>query len=231
MRHIDEISCLSTDQDTSKLFRSDFDEHSHLLSQTADMCLIDNSGGRVATCGYWDQAVRVHSIESHREVASCMGHVGAVTGLQLDRTGQVMVSCGADGTCRLWVIERMAIVPSFHEDVLSCSNEVLNPSEINMTCVHVLCGHHSPVTALCFSPDLNLIVSGGQDGTLCLHDSKRGEHIRTIIARGAPINAVFITPHGYILSHSWSELKLQSYWLAGQLLNDIRMFSRYIFRW
>ena len=180
----------------------------------------------MATCGYWDYAVRVHSVESHREVASSMGHVGAITSLQLDRGGQVMISGGTDGTCRVWVIERTSIVSSFHEEALTNRIEVSNPTDTNMTCVHVLHGHHSPVTAMCFSSELNLLISGAQKGSLCLHDVKKGEYIRSFIASGEPINAVFITPHGYVLSHSWSNLKLQSFWLGGQILNDVQMFAR-----
>ena len=227
MRHIQELSQLSAGQRVLEMARSDFDDHAPFLTQIVDMCLFDNASGRVATCGYWDYAVRVHSVESHREVASSMGHVGAITGLQLDRNGQMMISCGIDGTCRVWVVERTSIVSSFQEEALSSRIDIPIPTDTNMICVHVLCGHHSPVTAMCFSSELNLLVSGAEKGSLCLHDVIKGEYVRSFVASGEPIHAVFITPHGYVLSHSWSNLKLQSYWLGGQLLNDVQMFARY----
>jgi serine/threonine protein kinase len=49
-----------------------------------------------------DQTVRVWDADSGSELICCQGHTGAVTGLAAAPAGKSLLSCGADGTIRLW---------------------------------------------------------------------------------------------------------------------------------
>ena len=60
--------------------------------------------GRIISCGYWDNALKVHTLDSHKEIASVTnGHLGEITCVQLGYQGShTLITGGADGTvsCR-----------------------------------------------------------------------------------------------------------------------------------
>jgi WD40 repeat protein len=174
----------------------------------------DAGQGRVLSCGYWDDAVKVHALDSLREIASANGHIGEITCVQLGyKNGQVLITGGADGTCRVWVLENPSLVASFTpygsvggssaansntgatgNPSASASNSgtgtttasgasggnptasaggvggAEEPSSAGydtpppLVCVHVLCGHSAPVTAMSYSADLDILLSGSNDG-------------------------------------------------------------------
>lgn len=47
-------------------------------------------------------------------------------------------------------------------------------------CCLVLWGHGSPISSLTFDTDLDIVVSGSVDGTICIHTVRRGEFIRSL---------------------------------------------------
>jgi len=57
-------------------------------------------------------------------------------------------------------------------------------------------GHASAVTAIAASEDGALLLSGGRDGAVRLHDRASGLEIRVLEARTEPITAVALTPDG-----------------------------------
>lgn len=191
-----------------------------------DMILPESGNSRIVTCGYWDQAIRLHSGESLREIASSSSQVGEVTCVQLDKVGRTLITSGMDGTCRVWLLERPSALHSYFDEIQIGFNESSIPGDVNMICVHVLCGHQSPVTSLYYSSELDLVLSGSEEGTLCLHTARKGEYIRTVADGSVSIDAVFITPHGFLLAHSWKDLKLQLFWLSGARLANVLMFAR-----
>lgn len=132
------------------------------------------------SCGYWDDTVKAHSIESLRPVASeTGGHRGTIRCLAVGQDGGLMVTGGQDCTCRVWVIEHpdmaIALSDGYVQTVLGASND---GGQV-LSCCHVLWGHTSAVTCVGLDSDLDAVVSGSQSGDLCVHTIRRGEFVRS----------------------------------------------------
>jgi WD40 repeat protein len=198
-----------------------YNSESPLTAAHVALSVVDSAQGRIISCGYWDNALRVHALDSLREVAvSFSGHIGGITCVQLDKQGgNILVTGGADGTCRVWLLERPSLLSSFFDD-LKPKGVTESHWDPNLMCVHTLCGHEAPITALHYSTDLDLVLSGSQDGTLCLHSARRGEFIRMITRlRGVSVDVLMVCGHGYLIAHSWSALKTWVFWVNGQELS------------
>ena len=187
------------------------------------LSVLDGAAGRIISCGYLDDSIRVHSLETLKEIASTAGikgHVGGISCIQLDKqAGDLVISGGRDGTCRVWLLEISQMPPSSYYNGLKPRSN--NDAAKDFNCLHVLCGHQAPVTAIYYSTDLDVLFSGSEDGRLCLHSGRKGEFIRLINTMdGIPVDIVFITAQGYLLSHSWSLRKLWLFWVNGEELGS-----------
>ena len=71
--------------------------------------------GRIISCGYWDNALKVHTLDSHKEIASVTnGHLGEITCVQLGCQGShTLITGGADGTVRVWILEDASLASSY----------------------------------------------------------------------------------------------------------------------
>jgi WD40 repeat protein len=97
-------------------------------------------------------------------------------------------------------------VTSFHTSPTPSYTLSLIGPDFPLICVHVLCGHQSPVSAISYATDLDIVLSGSQTGLLCLHSVRKGKFIRLINhILGAPIDLVLATSPGYvnIYTHSY----------------------------
>jgi hypothetical protein len=208
----------TTQGDLSEYLSAEAAARSTLNFNHVSLSVMDGGAGRVISCGYWDNTLRVHALDTLKEVASTSsGHIGAITCVQVDKQGgHIIITGGEDGTCRVWALESPTILPSFYESVKpkGVQDNFDNP---NLVCVHVLCGQESPITALFYSADLDIVASGSQDGLICLHSAKRGEFIRTIYdLSGESIDLLFISSQGYLVAHSWTALKTWLLWINGE---------------
>lgn len=101
-----------------------------------------------------------------------------------------------------------------------------------LVCVHVLSGHQSPLTAISYSTDLDVVFSGSQSGLLCLHTARRGQFVRSLRlmadAPGGPtaVDLVLATSPGYLLAHSWENQNLHLFWINGQHRATVRTATR-----
>jgi WD40 repeat protein len=69
----------------------------------------------------------------------------------------------------------VAISDGYVQTALGASND----GDQLLSCCHVLWGHDTPITCVDINSDLDVIVSGSQDGTVCVHTIRRGEFIRS----------------------------------------------------
>jgi len=132
------------------------------------------------SCGYWDDTVKSHSVDSLRlKCSENGGHRGAVNCLSIGSDGGLMVTGGQDATCRVWVIDHndmsIALTDGYVQTALGTNDE-----DSILNCCHVLWGHSAPVTCLSFSSDLDVVVSGAMDGVICVHTVRQGKFIRKI---------------------------------------------------
>jgi len=58
--------------------------------------------------------------------------------------------------------------------------------------LHILYGHDEAVTSVAISCELNVVVSGSNDGTIIIHSLREGQYIRSITAQTKP-SPVFVS--------------------------------------
>lgn len=110
----------------------------------------------ILTCGYWDNVVRVHRVNSAvklpLEGSGTGGHVGAISCLAIAQESSLLVTGGQDATCRVWVVGNPAMASALG-GTSACGVNATNgtSSRDSMVCVHVLYGHEAPVTSLAVS--------------------------------------------------------------------------------
>jgi WD40 repeat protein len=168
--------------------------------------------------------LKVHSLDSVREISSLNGgHIGQISCLTQGNNHQLIVTGGVDCTCRVWVLENSAMALSLSDgtrgpSVLSgCEDEY----DDSLVSIHILWGHSSPITAVYYSDHHDLIVSGSQNGMLCMHSARKGRFIRSIKAlEGKKIDLICIAMAGYIIVYSNDTNTMTVFWINGELLKE-----------
>lgn len=114
------------------------------------------SSESILSCGYWDNVVRVHRVNSavklHPEGSETGGHRNAITCLAMAEASSLLVTGGQDATCRVWVVGNTSMAAALGGTSSCGVNATKGPSSReSMVCVHVLYGHEAPVTCLALS--------------------------------------------------------------------------------
>ena len=203
-----------------------------------------NGSGRVASCGYWDHTMKVHSIDSLKLLSSSTGgHVGAITCLRQGRDpaiGAIIITGGEDGTCRVWTetaISKAAGGSQIDDDddlaYITSLSEMGRKNKVpnEMCCVRTLWGHTSAVQCLTYEADLDLALSASKTGLLCIHVVRKGYFIRSIhYLEGRNVTNVLATRAGYLVACTadraneaspW-KYEVHLFWLNGQHLKSVR---------
>lgn len=109
----------------------------------------------ILSCGYWDNVVRLHYLDSSVRLAlgawGSGGHENGISCLSIADGGSLLVTGGHDATCRVWVVGNTPMAAALgglqgsdHSTTQAISTDL-------MVCVHVLYGHEAPVTCLAVS--------------------------------------------------------------------------------
>ena len=119
----------------------------------------------IFSCGHWDWSVRVTSVESGKLLHSLTGHNDVVNclGLAKDYGNRWLVTGSRDCTLITWDIH------------LDRSNN------LTITPIRTLYGHDDAINCLVINPELDMIVSGSDDGTMMVHNLRDGKYIRSIL--------------------------------------------------
>jgi WD40 repeat protein len=162
-----------------------------------------------------------------------------------------IVTGGIDGTCRVWAPSD-AFTPSQLVNLRSATSMLTvsltqegSQSEGGMAeesfgssvapqeppafllCLHILCGHETPVLSIFYSSEMDLVLSGSRGGLLCLHSARKGKFIRSIgHMSGSSVDGLLLTSAGYIVAHSKDTLSLRLFWINGQALATVSLSSR-----
>lgn len=206
------------------------DDVKELFSSNHAVVVFGDSGQeRILTSGYWDNTLKLHAMDTLREIESVNGgHVGEITCMALGSDRQLLVTGGKDCTCRMWVVENTTMA-SFVSDAIWGSasppfgvepNEALVP-------IHILWGHNSPITAVCYSSHHDLVLSGGLNGIMCLHSARKGKFIRSIhLLQEKQISLLGISELGYLVAYSASDCSLNIIWINGDPLVTLSNMPR-----
>ena len=172
------------------------------------LCLNYTSNGRILAAGGGDDPVRLWDADTGLELRQCKETwVNAMVFSPLD---SALITGGAFKTIRMWevatgkevdppfrgkhesAIKSLAITPkgmlaSGDQNGAIILWELLTRLEITR-----FKGHTGEVNALAFSPNQDLLVSGGNDRSVRIWDVKNAKHLRTIDGRCAVYSVVFL---------------------------------------
>ena len=167
--------------------------------------------------GYFDNCVKTHSLDSLQLLNSLNGeHRGHIRCLEVDDEGEILVTGGEDATCRVWIVDHdslaYAITDGFVKSSLGSSNDTFEGSDSSH--VHTLLGHVTPVTCVAICTKLDIIISGSQGGSICIHNIRSGKFIRSMhidsttkevrdscSGFGIPVTKLAIHIDGYFVAH------------------------------
>lgn len=128
-------------------------------------------------------------------------HRGPVTAVQVDVTGEILVSGSADGTVCLWSLENFSLLNSIELpsavtrlDVsmdsvflfVVCDDEKLYLRSLATgTEIHALRGHQGPIKSICLAKDCRRAIAGGVEGRVSVFDMMSGRLIKTLPANSS----------------------------------------------
>ncbi|XP_021027034.1 neurobeachin-like protein 2 isoform X1 [Mus caroli] len=140
--------------------------------------------------GHWDGSLRVTSLPRGRLLNQLSRHLDVVTCLALDTCGIYLISGSRDTTCMVWRL--------LQQSGLSAG---LAPKP-----VQVLYGHVAAVSCVAISTELDMAVSGSEDGTVIIHTVRRGQFVAALRPPGAtlpgPVSHLALGAEGQIVVQS-----------------------------
>ena len=132
------------------------------------MFAVSSEGKLLFSCGHWDCSIRVYSTENGRLLQSIIEHSDIVTSLAVatDGSRNWLATGSRDCTVKIWDI------------MVDKESPLGRPS-------HILYGHDDIVTCVDICPQLDIVVTGSIDGTIIIHELRKGLYLRSIIVASA----------------------------------------------
>ena len=164
-----------------------------------------------------DQMIRVQSATDPSQPPIMLtGHAGAIYDLALSPSGHVLASASADGTARLWDLDRQSELLQIagHGDEVNSvvfskdGAQLLTAGYEGMIRLwdrqtgrelQVYSGHEDMVWSALFSPDGQHIASAGEDGTVRLWDAASGQQTQVLDGHDGPVTWVDYSHDGRLL--------------------------------
>ena len=144
--------------------------------------------GQTLTSGSWDETIRLWDVNTGELLKIFEGHEFYVPSVAFSPDGQTLASGGSwdwDGTIRLWNVNTGELIESFGS---------MDPNEL-------IAGHDSEVESVAFSPDGQILASGGWDDyQILLWDTNNtGKPLKTLSVAANVTNIAF-SPDGQTLA-------------------------------
>ena len=187
------------------------------------------------SAGYVDNSLKVHSLDTLRQKDSTDGgNRGGGINCISAADEEFLCSGGLDGSVRVFVVDHDDMSQALADGYVKTSSTSATSSQKILQLCHVCWGQSAPITCISVSSDLDVVVSGSSDGTVCLHSLRRGRYLRKIIARNfynttqyhdleraqksvGIRKIIALSPHGTIIVHL-NDGMLHSYSVNGEVL-------------
>lgn len=168
------------------------------------------------SCGYFDDCVKIHSLESLQLQCNLRGcHRGGINCLEVGGDGETLVTGGDDATCRIWIVDHDTLALAITDGFVKSSLSQERSDETKCFHVHTLLGHITPVCCVAVCIKLDIVVSGSQGGSICIHKVRSGKFIRAFhfdaiskelqessgVGNGIPVKKLSIHMGGTFLAH------------------------------
>jgi WD40 repeat protein len=126
------------------------------------------------------------------------GHEGEVTALSISPSGRTLASGSRDKTIKLWQLDSGELLHTFGGRSL-WSNLGSNLGSNFGSNLWPNRGHQDRISALVFSRNGRILMSGSSDGSIKLWDLANLTLISTLPGHGWEISAIALDPQGYLL--------------------------------
>ena len=206
---------------------------SRLIASNDSTLASAEGSGFLISCGYWDNTIKVHAIESLRVVASeSGGHRGAIRCFA-EHDGLIATG-GDDATCRLWVIAYSDMAVALSDGYTQTALGSPNDGDQLLSCCRVLWGHSEAIMAIAVNSSLDAVVSGSQAGLVCVHTIRRGEFLRSFKppsvadaenASAGAVRKIALDSFGNLVLHM-HDLGLHSYTVNAVRLSTVHAGER-----
>ncbi|XP_054585901.1 neurobeachin-like protein 2 isoform X1 [Eptesicus fuscus] len=158
--------------------------------------------------GHWDGSLCVTALPRGKLLSQINRHLDIVTCLALDTCGIYLISGSRDTTCMVWQL--------LHQGGLSVG--------LASKPIQVLYGHEAAVSCVAISTELDMAVSGSEDGAVIIHTVRRGQFVAALRPPGAmlpgPVSHLALGSEGQIVVQSSARERL-----GAQVTYSLHLYS------
>lgn len=152
-----------------------------------DGCLLASAGN--------DDCINLWDAGTGQFLTTLHAHTDTVHAVAFSPDGRMLASASADQTIRLWDVRARAC---------------LRPDTVHALRSHPpLAGHTDRVRTLVFSPDEQLLISGGDDRTVRIWEVNSAQCLRVLRGHANSVKSVAITPDGQMLASGSDDCTIQ----------------------